>query len=261
MSFHKRKAFGQHFLVDLKCITTIVSAGLSDLTDEAVLEIGPGDGALTNLLLERLPPKRLNISEIDYALIEKWKQDDRVYKVHEGDFVRNAEAILATEKKWIVVSNLPYASGTAILGQLIAYPEKIKKMVLMFQKEVALRLTAAPSTPDRGSLSVVIQNEWDVKPVLIVKPLSFKPPPKVDSMVVELLPRVLPQIKLESSEDRLRFDQMLRLAFSQRRKMLRNNLGQEDRWNAALVKSGVANTLRAEALGFDDWRKIWDAYS
>jgi 16S rRNA (adenine1518-N6/adenine1519-N6)-dimethyltransferase len=270
MRFDKRKAFGQHFLTDQTCIQKIIELVMQDDT-KSILEIGPGVGAITNPLLVKIQKQSgriLDIAEIDRDLIKKWQdtaiQNTSIRKVYAGDAVINLPSIFtelrAAGKKYSIVSNLPYSAGTAILVELAKYPELISQMVLMFQKEVAKRVTAAPSTPDRGSLSVLIQNEWNVEECLLVKPQSFQPPPKVDSMVIRLSPKVKPEILLNGTDERQRFDQMLRVAFRQRRKMLRNNFSGDERWGQAFAKSSVAETLRAEQLTFDDWNKIWQAH-
>lgn len=270
---NKRHSFGQNFLVDEHCIQVIVDAVFSDDAvnkTNQILEVGPGRGAITYALISKLKEHslkhvKLDVAEIDYELIDLWKaessQNGVVRNVYEGDALKNIPSIFEDENtQYTVVSNLPYSSGTAILNELARYGSQIPKMVLMFQKEVALRIMAPPSDSHRGSLSVFIQNQWIVRPLITVKPKSFRPPPKIDSMVLEFFPKETPEIRLQSVDDQKCFDQLLRLSFQHRRKMLRNNLARDAQWQDALIRSEVADTTRAEAMNFDDWRSLWIAY-
>lgn len=258
--FDKRKAFGQHFLHDPKIIHAIVDHALGALErfpGHAILEIGPGEGAITRPLIARLPMDQiLYVAERDRELIEFWKPESRINRLLEGDFLDHSEELLDSLVNHVVVSNLPYSAGTAIVVRLCERAKQIPEMVLMFQAEVAKRLYASPSTPDRGSLSLYIQNEWDVTRLLVVKPEAFRPPPKVMSEVVGLKRREVPHIVLPDGEARSRWNQLLKLSFQHRRKMLRVNLG-GTAWKAALEKSGVDSSLRAEALDWDQWKAIW----
>jgi len=123
---------------------------------------------------------------------------------------------------------------------------------------VAKRLYAEPSTPDRGSLSLYIQNEWEVKRLLVVKPEAFNPPPKVMSEVVTLKRRQTPFIQLPNEGARKKWNDLLKTAFLHRRKMLRVNLGKSN-WKDAFERSGVDPTLRAEALEWKHWSAIWQS--
>ncbi|MBS1959586.1 MAG: ribosomal RNA small subunit methyltransferase A [Bdellovibrionales bacterium] len=260
MPFDKRKAFGQHFLHDQSVISKIVQA-VAEATQRhpecSVLEIGPGEGAITRPLLQALPiEKKFYIAERDRELIELWKGESRVEKILEGDFARVEDATFLGFGPLIVVSNLPYSAGTAITVSLCERSKQIPEMVLMFQAEVAKRLYAEPSTPDRGSLSLYIQNEWDVERLIEVKPGAFKPPPKVMSEVVTLTRRDKTRVDVSLPELRDRFSELLKKSFAHRRKMLRGNLSAEP-YKSALARSGVDPTLRAESLTWDDWTKLW----
>lgn len=265
MAFNKRKAFGQHFLRDTSIIDAIVRevvGSAQEFPNSTLLEIGPGRGAITRPLLEELTQKLgvekpIALAERDRELIEYWKGESRVSSLFEGDFVQNAQAAVQKLAPLIVVSNLPYSAGTAITLELIQFPQHIHKMVLMFQAEVAQRLLAEPSTPDRGSLTLAVQNRWDVRSLVRVPPRAFEPPPKVQSEVVVLTPRLTPRILLNSIEDEQLFEDLLKQAFRQRRKMLRGNLSQGI-WKSALENSGVDPTARAESLTWDQWIQIWN---
>ncbi len=261
MRFDKRKAFGQHFLVNIKVIEGIVVSALNAVNehpDATLLEIGPGDGALTLELVKRLPAKtEFFVSEVDRDLIAHWSREPRIQRMIEGDFVKEAEATLAERESFVIVSNLPYSAGTAILSQLIEHPKKVRQMTLMFQKEVADRVAAKAGSTDRGSLSIDVQNRFHVERILIVPPTAFRPPPKVHSAVVVLKPRIEFQINVSGREKE--WTELLRLAFGQRRKTLKNALSMSQPWSDALLKSGVSLTSRAQELDFSEWRAIWSA--
>jgi 16S rRNA (adenine1518-N6/adenine1519-N6)-dimethyltransferase len=259
-SFDKRKAFGQHFLTDITVINGIVDETIHAISrneGHSLLEIGPGKGAITRPLLAKLPiDKKFYVAERDKLLIEFWKPESRITQLLAGDFLDQNEESLHALGKIVVVSNLPYSAGTAIVVRLCEMSAQIPEMILMFQAEVAKRLYAEPSTPDRGSLSLYIQNEWDVKRLLVVKPEAFNPPPKVMSEVVTLKRREVPHVALPDFKARKKWNELLKTAFLHRRKMLRVNLG-KSRWKDALEKSGVDPTLRAEALEWKDWVALW----
>ena len=160
----------------------------------------------------------------------------------------------------IIVSNLPYSAGTAIVVKMAERVNQIPKMILMFQAEVSKRLYAKASTPDRGSLSLYIQNEWDVSRLIEVKPGAFNPPPRVMSEVVTLSKRKEAQILVPDLEAREKFNGLLKTAFKHRRKMIKGNFS-GTAWQGALEKSGVEPTLRAEALEWKDWISLWKSVS
>jgi 16S rRNA (adenine1518-N6/adenine1519-N6)-dimethyltransferase len=259
-TFNKQKAFGQHFLKDVQVINSIVDAVVSAAKAHptfAVLEIGPGKGAITRPLLERLPIEtKFFLAERDRELIEFWEGESRVTQILKGDFLNQPPEELDAIGPMIVVSNLPYSAGTAIVVKLALRTRQIPKMILMFQAEVSKRLYAKASTPDRGSLSLYIQNEWAIERLIEVKPTAFDPPPKVMSEVVTLTCRDSALLPLPTLEARELFNDLLKTAFRHRRKMIRGNFS-GGRWETPFEKSGVAPTLRAEALEWQDWISIW----
>ena len=260
-TFDKQKAFGQHFLVDEAVIQGIVKHALEAVKDKpghSLLEIGPGKGAITRPLLQVLPIEiPFFLAERDRELIEFWEGESRVKTLLKGDFLNQSDEVLDALGPTVIVSNLPYSAGTAIVVRLAERSAQIPEMILMFQAEVAKRLYAKASTPDRGSLSLYIQNEWEVERLIIVKPDAFKPPPKVMSEVVRLKRRASPLIPFLNPDDRSRFNDLLKQGFKHRRKMLRGNFA-GTRWQKAFEASGVTPTLRAESLEWEDWIKIWN---
>lgn len=252
----KRHAFGQHFLKDQKLCQEIVETFLKEIESlpvQQILEIGPGKGALTFPLLERKPQNLpLTLAEKDRDLIAFWKEKN--IPLLEGDFLKQENPL---PKGTAILSNLPYSAGTAILVKLSPETERIPFMMLMFQKEVAERLYAPPSTPDRGSLSVWIQNLWSVGPFQVVPPSAFSPPPKVQSEVVLLRPRKTPMISGTQSELPL-WESLLKRAFSQRRRMLRG-IFKGSPWQNTLEASQVDGTKRAEALDWEEWQALFQA--
>jgi 16S rRNA (adenine1518-N6/adenine1519-N6)-dimethyltransferase len=260
--FDKQKAFGQHFLKDASIIKTIVDEALSSVArnpGSALLEVGPGRGAITRPLLERLPMDvPFHLAERDRELIEFWSGESRVGVFLKGDFVVQPDEALGALGPLVVVSNLPYSAGTAIVVRLCGRSTQISEMILMFQAEVAKRLYAKASTPDRGSLSLFIQNEWDVERVCVVPPGAFQPPPKVMSEVVRLRRRETPRIPLQGDSDRDAWNGLLRLAFAHRRKMIKGNFAGTP-WFEALQRSGVDPAKRAEGLEWEEWIRLWAA--
>lgn len=270
----KRQEFGQHYLRDQKVIHSIVDRTLAELARhhcETLLEIGPGDGALTLPLcavLNSLEINRYRIAERDRELIAKWNAyfevDSKIKKevdLIEGDFVEaDPKQFITDDEKTGIVSNLPYSAGTAIILKLIEHPRSIPFMVLMVQAEVGERLRAEPGSKAWGSLSLWVQNTWKVERLLKVPPGAFAPPPKVDSEVLVFYPRDHAQIaETEAGELRQLFDRLVRDAFAHRRKMLRATLGRASRWQKALVAANLDGTKRAEALTWEEWQRLFSA--
>ncbi len=231
-----------------------------------LLEIGPGKGAITLPILERWsaqasPALAQNflLVERDFQLAANWAQTDSQPfspKVIEGNFLDLLPEQWLHQKPLAVVSNLPYSVGTAILDLLARRWDEIPVMVLMFQSEVAQRLRAAPSTSKRGSLSVWIQNRWDVQKMLDVPPRAFLPPPDVHSEVVMLTRRKTPWVSFPADEGHEQlWEKVLKTCFAHRRKMLRSILP----WRNVLEEAGVDGTKRAEALQWQEWDSLFQA--
>ena len=232
---HARKRFGQHFLTDGAVIDQIVQA-IAPLPGEAMVEIGPGLAAMTQPLVERLG--HLNVIELDRDLALRLRQHLQL-SVTEADVLNVDFTALAASlqtQQMRVVGNLPYNISTPILFHLLDHVAVVKDQHFMLQKEVVERMVAAPSTANYGRLSVMLQWRYDMEMVLLVGPQAFDPPPRVDSAVVRMTPWPQPadvQLKLLS--------ELVQVAFSQRRKLLRHTLGQ---WLEARAFSGVFDVKR-----------------
>ncbi len=216
-----RKRFGQHFLTDGSVIEAIVAA-IAPESGDAMIEIGPGLAAMTQPLVERLG--RLTVIELDrdlaarlrgHASLEVIESD--VLKV---DFTALAQRLAVPVLR--VVGNLPYNISTPILFHLLEHVNVVKDQHFMLQKEVIDRMVARPATSDYSRLSVMLQWRYAMENVLFVPPESFDPPPRVDSAIVRMVPLANPP-----AVDVAHYGSMVQIAFSQRRKILRNTLG---RW-------------------------------
>ena len=220
MAHTARKRFGQHFLVDESVIDGIVRA-IHPQPGQALVEIGPGLGALTQPLLERAGA--LTVIELDRDLAARLRKRGGLTVV-EADVLKVDFAALAAGagQKLRVVGNLPYNISTPILFHLLAVSEQVLDQHFMLQKEVVERMAAAPGSKDYGRLSVMLQWRYRIEAVLDVPPDAFEPPPRVNSAIVRMEP-----LALDAGIDTERLSQLVQLAFSQRRKILRHTLG---RW-------------------------------
>jgi 16S rRNA (adenine1518-N6/adenine1519-N6)-dimethyltransferase len=250
-----RKSFGQHFLLDLNITRKI--ARLAQLTPgDRVIEVGPGPGGLTRALLET--GARVTAVEKDERfrplLEDLARATDRLSLVF-GDAVDVDEGALAAGEPAHVVSNLPYNVGTPLLIKWLAGPWRPASLTLMFQKEVAERITARANDPAYGRLAVIVQATAEAQGVMDVPARAFTPPPKVESAVVRLTPRAD-----RPAPERL--DALQRItaaAFGQRRKMLRSSLktlGGEP----LIAAAGLDPQARAETVNVDGFLALADAW-
>ena len=254
-----RKRFGQHFLTDQGVIEDIVQA-IAPQAGQAMGEIGPGLAALTQPLVERLG--HLTVIELDRDLAAQLRAHPQLSVVEADvlkvDFQQLARAMCdalpvtsmsgrsesgtvdstsgAAAPRIRVVGNLPYNISTPILFQLLDVAEVVIDQHFMLQKEVIDRMVAQPATSDYGRLSVMLQWRYDMENVLFVPPASFDPPPRVDSAIVRMLPRPTP-----AGVDFKLLSELVRVAFSQRRKLLRHSLG---KWLEQRQFSGSFNLQR-----------------
>ena len=240
-----RKRFGQHFLHDPGVLKRIVDA-VAPAPGDAIVEIGPGEGALTRPLLERID--HLTAIEIDRDLAARLSDEfpDGRLKVIVADVLDHDFLSLPGGAR--IVGNLPYNISTPILFHLAHHASRVRDMHFMLQLEVVQRMVAKHSTPDYGRLSVMLQTRFRMQKLFNVAPGAFRPPPKVDSAVVRLVP-----IAEKPGWDEAMLEKIVRQAFSARRKTLRNALPLEKRDYEEL---GIDPQLRPENLSPADYVRI-----
>ena len=244
-----RKRFGQHFLADRHIINAIVDA-IAPVAGDPMVEIGPGLAALTQPLVERLGA--LTVIELDRDLAARLREHPQLQVIESDvlkvDFAQVQSALVAIKNiatdttsapalpKLRVVGNLPYNISTPILFHLLDFADIIQDQHFMLQKEVIDRMVAKPACSDYGRLSVMLQWRYAMDNVLFVPPESFDPPPRVDSAVVRMVPRATPAVV-----DFKTLEATVKVAFSQRRKLLRHSLG---KWLEEKAFTGTFNLQR-----------------
>lgn len=247
-----KKSLGQNFIFDPN-ITDRVAAGAVLTPKDTVLEIGPGPGGLTRSILKK-GCNKLTVIERDHRCIEALKDLERHYPgklfITEEDALKvKLKDIVPSGEKIKIVANLPYNIGTVLLLNWFDEIDLIESMTLMFQKEVALRLSAKPRTKDYGRLSVIVQYFCKVQNLFDLPPSVFFPPPKIVSTVVHLVPKAFDE-KLKQS-----LFTITQKAFANRRKMLRSNLkgvfSKEE-----LEGVGIQETQRAEELSVEEFLSL-----
>lgn len=246
------KRLGQNFLTDYNVIQKIVRFA-DDLSSQIVLEVGSGPGGLTRAILEH-NPKALHVAELDPkcipVLTDLKRQFDQLYIHHQDALTVDISTFTKPGEKIHIVANLPYNVGTMLLLNWLKQASLIASMTLMFQKEVADRITALPHTPGYGRLSVISQYVCQVDQCMHLLPGLFTPPPKVDSAVVSLRPKTHVDLMLIPY-----LEQITQHAFGMRRKMIRSSMKSvvtEDELNQLELDT----TLRAENLTLDDYIAI-----
>lgn len=247
MAHIARKRFGQHFLCDRMAIDAIVDA-IAPQAGDAMVEIGPGLGALTWPLLRCC--ERLTVIEFDRDLAARLRGRSEL-NVIEADVlnVDFSALALAAARPLRVVGNLPYNISTPILFHLLPVASEVVDQHFMLQKEVVLRMAAAPGSKAYGRLSVMLQWRYDIESVLDIEPESFDPPPKVRSAVVRMRP-----LPARTDIDAALLGELVTVAFSQRRKMLRNTLGH---WLDARGYNGEFDVQRrAEEVAVPDYLRL-----
>ena len=234
MRHQPRKRFGQHFLADHGVNDAIVAA-IDPRPGEALVEIGPGLGALTRPLLERC--ERLTVIELDRDLAARLRKNPKL-EVIEADVLGVDVAALAAQRdtKLRIVGNLPYNISTPILFHLLPVAASVLDQHFMLQKEVVERMAAAPGNKDFGRLSVMLQWRYHIEALFDVPPEAFEPPPRVVSAIVRMLPWPAP-----AALDAALLEALVQVAFSQRRKLLRHTLG---RWLDARAYAGAFDVQR-----------------
>jgi 16S rRNA (adenine1518-N6/adenine1519-N6)-dimethyltransferase len=247
-----RKRFGQNFLVDEAVIGRIIAA-IAPAPGECIIEIGPGQEALTGPLLAS--GAKLAVVEIDRDLVSRLRLRHPELTICQADALDVDFADLAGGAPYRLVGNLPYNISTPILFHLLAQSPPPRDMHFMLQKEVVQRMTAGRGDRAQGRLSLMCQNRAEVIHLFDVPPTAFSPQPRVESAIVRVTPRAEPLVP-EALEPA--FDELVRLAFGRRRKTLRNSL--RDRLDAATIEAaGVDPGARPEALGLEDFRALAEA--
>jgi 16S rRNA (adenine1518-N6/adenine1519-N6)-dimethyltransferase len=251
-----RKRFGQHFLVDSGMIHLIIKA-IDPQPQDALIEIGPGLGAMTKPLLNCLDA--MAVVELDRDLVKFWKnQAIQKLQVHESDalkfdfqaWAKEQRALLqknAPEARVKIVGNLPYNISSPLLFHLMSAVADVDEQVFMLQAEVVERMAAQHGDSEYGRLSVMLQSKYHMENVLDVPPECFDPPPKVNSAIVKMIPRQ--DINLTTKEYES-LERVVSMAFAQRRKVLRNNLASI---KDALKLSDDVLGLRAQDISVEDY--------
>lgn len=246
-----RKALGQHFLHQKNVVDQIITA-FRPRPDDRVIEIGPGRGALTGALIQRVA--RLDVVEIDANLAQLLAArfgEQAHFHLHHCDALKFDYCSTGGSGRLRIIGNLPYNISSPLLFHLLDH-HCIADMMLMLQKEVVDRLVAEPGNKHYGRLTVMAQQRCRMRRVLSVAPGAFTPPPKVDSAVVELVPYGESPYPVSDTD---RFRHIVQRAFSQRRKTLRNALkGVLDR--DALVKAGLDPTHRPEQISVAEYARL-----
>lgn len=252
-SHRARKRFGQNFLTDSSILDKIGKA-ISPKPSEKIIEIGPGQGALTELLLAS--KAELHAIEIDRDLAA-FLRDEYAhlghFHLHESDVLKvDFNSLLSAEQPARIIGNLPYNISTPLIFHLLQYLAGVKDMLFMLQLEVVERMAAKPGSKSYGRLSIMVQYYCQVEKLFNVPASAFSPAPKVESAIVKLTPLQQTSNDLESP---VQLTNLLRQAFAQRRKTLRNNL-------SGLISAeelenlGINPGLRPENLSLDDYVKI-----
>ncbi|WP_019604465.1 16S rRNA (adenine(1518)-N(6)/adenine(1519)-N(6))-dimethyltransferase RsmA [Teredinibacter turnerae] len=251
-----KKRFGQNFLQDQGVINAIVRAVHPQEGDNLV-EIGPGQGAITGLLLEHCP--NLQVIELDKDLIPGLLAQFakfRGFKIHQTDALNfDFSRLSSTEHPLRIVGNLPYNISTPLIFHLLSFREQVRDMHFMLQKEVVERLAASPGEKNYGRLSIMAQYFCQVENLFEVPPECFIPAPKVDSAIVRLVPHKELPVK---AHNMARFETLVKTAFAQRRKTLRNSLKSFEIDFASIdVKIDLAQ--RAENLSLEQYVNLSNA--
>ncbi len=252
-----KKSLGQNFLIDKKIIDKII--GCVPITNNEILEVGPGTGNLTREIL-RNNPSKMYLVEKDTFLVESLKDiiDERV-KIFNEDILKFDEHLLS-KNKIIVFGNLPYNISTEILSRWITNLKKdywFSDLILMFQKEVADRIIAQFNTSAYGRLSILVNWRLNIKKICDISPESFSPRPKINSTLIHFSPKK----KFAEIKDPVNLEKITRIFFSHRRKMLKKPFNQIFNGNTDLLKKfNLDLNLRPQNLDFDTYYKLTIEY-
>lgn len=262
-NLHAKKAFGQNFLIDSNIINKIVDS--ADVLSSGVIEIGPGLGAMTEVLTQKA--KKVLAYEIDNDMVEILQNNIKAnnFKILNVDFLKadlNKDLEFFDDcDRVVVVSNLPYYITTPIIFKLLASETRITEFYFMVQKEVAQRFTGKPNTKDYNSLSVLIQYRTNAKILFNVPRTCFHPAPDVESAIIKLV-KVKRDYDIANEEKFISFVQNL---FALRRKTIVNNLSSKysfskERISNVLIEEGFSDKARAEELDLSEIVKLYKAF-
>jgi 16S rRNA (adenine1518-N6/adenine1519-N6)-dimethyltransferase len=243
-----RKRFGQNFLTDQFVLQDIIRT-IDPQPDDTMVEIGPGLGAMTALLLKSV--QQLHVVELDRDLVTRLQKkfDPAKLIVHSGDALQFdfSSIPVAPERKLRIVGNLPYNISSPMLFHLTQVAPQVQDQHFMLQKEVVERMVAAPGSKTYGRLSVMLQWRYQMELRFIVPPTAFDPPPRVESAIVRMIPIMQPL-----ACDQVNLEQVVLKAFSQRRKVLRNCVAGMFTENE-LIDAGVDPQVRPEAVSLEQY--------
>ncbi|MFM7483677.1 MAG: 16S rRNA (adenine(1518)-N(6)/adenine(1519)-N(6))-dimethyltransferase RsmA [Burkholderiaceae bacterium] len=245
-----KKRFGQNFLHDASVLQQITDA-INPSSDDLMVEIGPGKGAMTSYLLPHL--KALHVVELDRDLISLLEKQfrDKPLTIHSGDALQfKFDQFIVDQRKLRIVGNLPYNISTPLLFHLAQYVEVIEDQHFMLQREVVERMVAEPGGRDYGRLSVMLQWRYDMTQLFVVPPQAFDPPPKVESAIVRMMP-----IRQPPACEKKNLEQVVTAAFSQRRKVIRNSLGGLFT-EQQLTDAGIDPQARPETVSVDGYVRL-----
>jgi 16S rRNA (adenine1518-N6/adenine1519-N6)-dimethyltransferase len=246
-----KKRFGQNFLKDQFVLQDIITA-IDPRPDDSMVEIGPGQGAMTSLLLQALDHLQVVELDRDLVVLLQKKFDQKKISIHSGDALQFDFGALPVPagRKLRVVGNLPYNISSPLLFHLAQYAQQIEDQHFMLQKEVVQRMVAAPGGRDYGRLSVMLQWRYQMDLLFIVPPTAFDPAPKVDSAIVRMRPIASPL----ACEQR-KLEQVVTKAFSQRRKVVRNCVAGMFTENQ-LIDAGVNPQARPETIALEQYVEL-----
>jgi 16S rRNA (adenine1518-N6/adenine1519-N6)-dimethyltransferase len=252
MKHKARKRFGQNFLHDQQVIDRIISS-IAPQASDLLVEIGPGQAALTRPLLES--GAELHLIEIDRDLVarlQKQFSDDKNITIHSCDALRVNLPEITANRPFRLIGNLPYNISTPLIFHVLQWHDKVIDMHFMLQKEVVERMAAKPGSKTYGRLSVMTQFRCNVTPLFDVLPESFSPAPRVCSSIVRLQPLAAPPADAGSFKN---LERVVAAAFSQRRKTLRNSL--RECFSAdQILAAGIDPGQRAEQLSLSQFASL-----
>ena len=244
-----KKKYGQNFLIDSSVIKNIVNL-INPQDEDAILEIGPGLGSLTFPILDKI--KKIDVIEIDSDMVNFLNNSkySKKINIHTNDILKIQDNFFNNFNK--IIGNLPYYISSEILIKICKLNNKNKKIYFMLQKEVAERISSPPGNKIYGRLSIVIQYFYKVEKLFDVAPNSFNPPPKINSSIVELIPKKEFKEKILNF---VNFEKITKLAFGQKRKTIKNNF-REVLSEADFEILNINPQNRPETLGVDDFVRI-----